>query len=405
MYGQMTAGSWIYIGTQGILQGTFETFAAVARKRFDGSLRGRLVLTAGCGGMGGAQPLAVTMLDGVCLVVDVDAAPPRAPRRAALPRSRRARPRGGPARGRGGARGRATGARSASSARRGEVFRALLERGVVPDIVTDQTSAHDPLGGYVPDGLSLADAAELRESDPRALHRALARLDGRALRRDGRRSRSAAPRSSTTATACAPRLARAASSRPSPTPASSGLRAAAVLHAARARSAGRRSRAIPTTSPRPTPPWASSSPRTQHLQRWLELARTRIAYQGLPARICWLGLRRAPPRGPALQRARALGRGQRADRDRPRPPRLGLRRLALPRDRGDDGRLGRDRRLADPQRAARRLLGRRVGRRPPRRRRRHRALDPLGRAGRRRRHRRGRAARSSACSRTTRARA
>ena len=106
MYGQMTAGSWIYIGTQGILQGTFETFAAVAREQFGGSLRGRVVLTAGCGGMGGAQPLAVTMLDGVCLVVDVDAAPPRAARRVALPRPRRARPRRRAARGRGGARGR-----------------------------------------------------------------------------------------------------------------------------------------------------------------------------------------------------------------------------------------------------------------------------------------------------------
>ena len=165
MYGQMTAGSWIYIGTQGILQGTFETFAAVARKRFDGTLRGRVVLTAGCGGMGGAQPLAVTMLDGVCLVVDVDAH--RLERRvetryldlvapdldAALREAEEARAAGD---------GRSIGIVGSA----GEVFRALLERGVVPDIVTDQTSAHDPLGGYVPDGLSLDDAAELRESDP-----------------------------------------------------------------------------------------------------------------------------------------------------------------------------------------------------------------------------------------------
>ena len=165
MYGQMTAGSWIYIGTQGILQGTFETFAAVARKRFDGSLRGRVVLTAGCGGMGGAQPLAVTMLDGVCLVVDVDAR--RLERRveqryldlvapdldAALREAEEARTAGD---------GRSIGI--AGSA--GDVFRALLERGVVPDVVTDQTSAHDPLGGYVPDGLSLDDASALRERDP-----------------------------------------------------------------------------------------------------------------------------------------------------------------------------------------------------------------------------------------------
>ena len=165
MYGQMTAGSWIYIGTQGILQGTFETFAAVARKRFDGCLQGRLVLTAGCGGMGGAQPLAVTMLDGVCLVVDVDAdhLERRVEQRyldlvapdldAALREAEEARAAGD---------GRSIGIVGSA----GEVFRALLERGYVPDIVTDQTSAHDPLGGYVPDGLSLAEAAELRESDP-----------------------------------------------------------------------------------------------------------------------------------------------------------------------------------------------------------------------------------------------
>ena len=146
-------------------------------------------------------------------------------------------------------------------------------------------------------------------------------------------------------------------------------------------------------------------PENAHLQRWLELARTRIAYQGLPARICWLGYGERHRAGLRFNELVRSGEVQRADRDRPRPPRLGLRRLALPRDRGDDGRLRRDRRLADPERAARRLLGRRLGGRPPRRRRRHRPLDPLGRAGRRRRHRRGRAARSSACSRTTRARA
>src|SRR6476469_1623829 len=143
MYGQMTAGSWIYIGTQGILQGTFETFAAVARKRYDGSLRGRVVLTAGCGGMGGAQPLAVSMLDGVCLVADVDAhhLERRVEQRyldlvapdldAALREAEEARAAGD---------GRSIGIVGSA----GEVFRALLERGVLPDIVTDQTSAHDP---------------------------------------------------------------------------------------------------------------------------------------------------------------------------------------------------------------------------------------------------------------------
>ena len=354
--------------------------------------------------MGGAQPLAVTMLDGVCLVVDVDAAPPRAPRRVALPRSRRARPRLRPARGRGGARG---GRRPLDRHRR------LGRRGLPRAARARRRARHR----HRPDerarsarrlraGRALARRCRRAARErPAALHRALARLDGRPLRRDGRVPGARRPRSSTTATACAPRRARAASTRPSPTPASSRP------------TCGR------SSAPAPGPfRWAALSgdpddiaatdaavgelfPENEHLQRWLELARTRIAYQGLPARICWLGYGERHRAGPALQRARALGRGQRADRDRPRPPRLGLRRLALPRDRGDDGRLGRDRRLADPERAARRLLGRGLGRRAPRRRRRHRPLDPLGRAGRRRRHRRGRAARSSACSRTIPARA
>ena len=165
MYGQMTAGSWIYIGTQGILQGTYETFAAVAEQRFGGTLRGRVCLTAGLGGMGGAQPLAITMNEGVALCVEVE--PDRARRRLmtgyldvladdledALQRAEEAKREGVPLSI--GVIGNAA-----------EVFPTLLERGYVPDAVTDQTSAHDPLGGYVPAGYSLEEAAGLRESDP-----------------------------------------------------------------------------------------------------------------------------------------------------------------------------------------------------------------------------------------------
>ena len=287
MYGQMTAGSWIYIGTQGILQGTFETFAAVAREKFGGSLRGRVVLTAGCGGMGGAQPLAVSMLDGVCLVVDVDAH--RLERRvesryldlvapdldSALREAEEARAAGD---------GRSIGLVGSA----GEVFRALLERGVLPDIVTDQTSAHDPLGGYVPDDLSLEDAAELRASDPQR-YIELSR--------------------SSMAAHCAAMV-------------EFQERGAEVFDygnslRAEARTGGfDRAFAYPgfvEAYVRPlfctgTGPfrWAALSgdpddiaatdaavgelfPENEHLQRWLELARTRIAYQGLPARICWLG--------------------------------------------------------------------------------------------------------------------
>jgi urocanate hydratase len=165
MFGQMTAGSWIYIGTQGILQGTYETFAAVAEQRFGGTLKGRVCLTAGLGGMGGAQPLAITMNEGIALCVEVD--PHRTQRRietgyldvlagdldAALERAEEAKREGEPLSI--GILGNAA-----------EVFPALLERGYVPDAVTDQTSAHDPLGGYIPVGYSLEEATELRESDP-----------------------------------------------------------------------------------------------------------------------------------------------------------------------------------------------------------------------------------------------
>ena len=165
MYGQMTAGSWIYIGAQGILQGTYETFAAAARKHFGGSLRGRLVLTAGLGGMGGAQPLAATMNDGVILAVEVD--PERIEKRiktgycevmttnldealdVALTAKRAGRPKSI------GLVGNAA-----------EVHPEILKRGILPDLVTDQTSAHDALNGYVPAGLSLDEARELRAGKP-----------------------------------------------------------------------------------------------------------------------------------------------------------------------------------------------------------------------------------------------
>jgi urocanate hydratase len=164
MYGQMTAGSWIYIGTQGILQGTYETFAAIAEKRFDGSLAGTLTLTAGCGGMGGAQPLAVTMNGGACLIVDVD--PARLARRvatgyldtvaedldAAVEAAVAARHE---------RRARSVGVVGNAAT----VFPELLRRGVEVDIVTDQTSAHDPLS-YVPEGVDLADAPDYAAAKP-----------------------------------------------------------------------------------------------------------------------------------------------------------------------------------------------------------------------------------------------
>ncbi|HZG92339.1 MAG TPA: urocanate hydratase [Pseudonocardia sp.] len=164
MYGQMTAGSWIYIGTQGILQGTYETFAAVAAKRFDGTLAGTLTLTGGCGGMGGAQPLAVTLNGGVCLVVDVDAG--------RLRRRVEHRYLDELADSLDGAVRLCTEARAARRALSvgvvgncAAVLPELLRRGVEVDIVTDQTSAHDPLS-YLPDGVDLDDWEDYAASKP-----------------------------------------------------------------------------------------------------------------------------------------------------------------------------------------------------------------------------------------------
>ena len=165
MYGQMTAGSWIYIGSQGILQGTYECFAEIARRRFDGSLAGTITLTAGLGGMGGAQPLAVTMNEGVALCVEVDR--DRIRRRLetryldeeaddladAVERCLRAKRERRPL-------------SVGLCANAAEVLPELLRQGFEADVVTDQTSAHDPLVGYVPGGLTLAEADELRGDDP-----------------------------------------------------------------------------------------------------------------------------------------------------------------------------------------------------------------------------------------------
>jgi urocanate hydratase len=165
MYGQMTAGSWIYIGTQGILQGTYETLSAVGRKHFGGSLKGQLTLTAGLGGMGGAQPLAVTMNDGVAIVVEVD--PHRIERRLqtryvdtmtdnldeALRLANAAMKEGKPL-------------SIALLGNAADVLPEFVRRGITPDVLTDQTSAHDELNGYVPNGLPYADALALRKKDP-----------------------------------------------------------------------------------------------------------------------------------------------------------------------------------------------------------------------------------------------
>ncbi|MEW2442267.1 urocanate hydratase [Micromonospora marina] len=286
MYGQMTAGSWIYIGTQGILQGTYETFAAVAAKRFEGTLAGTLTLTAGCGGMGGAQPLAVTMNGGVCLIVDVDRS--RLQRRAhdryldeiadslddaiervlAAKRDRRALSVG--------VVGNAA-----------TVFPELLRRGVEIDVVTDQTSAHDPLS-YLPEGVDLADARDYAAAEPAeftdrarasmAKHVAamVGFLDAGAEVFDyGNSIRGEAELGGYERAFDFPGFV-PAYIRPLFCEGKGPFRWAAL--SGDPRDIAATDRAI-----------LDLFPENESLARWIRLAGERVAFQGLPARICWLG--------------------------------------------------------------------------------------------------------------------
>jgi urocanate hydratase len=287
MYGQMTAGSWIYIGSQGIVQGTYETFGAVATRHFGGSLAGRLVVTAGLGGMGGAQPLAAAMHGAAVLAIEVD--PSRVEKRIAtrycdrmthsldeaLGWVRRAQATG-------------TGLSVGLVGNAAEVMPELVRRDVVPDVLTDQTSAHDLLVGYVPAGLSLDEAAALRAADP-----------GTYIAR------------ATASVVVHVRAMRALQDRGAVT-FDYGNNIRTVAFDAGLDDAFR----IPGFVPEYIRPlfcegkgpfrWVALSgdpadihrtdalalelfPDDHHLRRWLTLARDRIAFQGLPARICWLG--------------------------------------------------------------------------------------------------------------------
>ncbi|UCE58407.1 MAG: urocanate hydratase [Phycisphaerales bacterium] len=287
MYGQMTAGSWIYIGTQGILQGTYETFGAAAREHFDGSLAGRLVITGGLGGMGGAQPLAATMNEGVCLCVEVDRA--RIERRmetryldrwtADLDEAL-------------GWTSEAVKAKTPLSVgllgNCADVLPELVRRNVIPDVLTDQTSAHDALKGYVPNGMTFTEAVKLRQTDPdryitesmrsMAEHvQAMLELQERgAITFDyGNNIRGQA------------KLAGVENAfdivgfvplfiRPLFCEGQGPFRWAALS-------------GDPKDIARTDQAVLETFPENEHLCRWIRLARERIAFQGLPARICWLG--------------------------------------------------------------------------------------------------------------------
>jgi urocanate hydratase len=288
MFGQMTAGSWIYIGTQGILQGTYETLAAVARRHFGGSLAGRLFVTAGLGGMGGAQPLAATMNGAAALCVDVD--PHRIERRLATRYVDEATDSLDEALARAQRWARERQARSiALHANAADVLPALVARGVTPDVVTDQTSAHDPLNGYVPNGMSVTEATAERTRNPD-------RYVAEAVRAMADHVRAMLQLQ----------------------------RAGAIvfdygnnIRAQAARGGVADAFTIPGFVPEYVRPlfcegkgpfrWAALSgdaedirvtdqavldlfPGDQALARWIRMARERVAFQGLPARICWLGL-------------------------------------------------------------------------------------------------------------------
>ncbi len=287
MYGQMTAGSWIYIGTQGILQGTYQTFAAIGDQRFGGSLRGTLTLTAGLGGMGGAQPLAVTMNEGVALVVEVD--PERIERRAATGYLDRATD------SLDAAVDDALAARSEGRAlsigvlgNAADVFPELLERGVDIDVVTDQTSAHDPLNGYVPRGHDLDGAVELRRKDPqRYVEEARASMAvhceamvgfqraGAEVFDYGNNLRGEA-RLGGFSDAFAYQGFVPAYLRPLFCEGKGPFRWVAL--SGDPADIAATDRAV-----------ADLFPEDRALHRWLELAGERVQFQGLPARICWLG--------------------------------------------------------------------------------------------------------------------
>jgi urocanate hydratase len=287
MYGQMTAGSWIYIGTQGILQGTYETFAAAARRHFGGSLSGRLVLTGGLGGMGGAQPLAATMNGGAFLGVEVD--PARIERRLetryldratddldeALELALAARERGA--------------ALSVGLVGNcADVVPEISRRGITPDLVTDQTSAHDALNGYVPQGLSLAEANELRQSDPEAyVKRAMDSMaehvrgmlelqrQGSVVFDYGNNIRAQARDAGVENAFDFPGFVQAYV-RPLFCLGKGPFRWAALS-------------GDPADIHRTDELVLELFPEDEPLNRWIRMASEKVAFQGLPSRICWLG--------------------------------------------------------------------------------------------------------------------
>ncbi|MGH7057373.1 MAG: urocanate hydratase, partial [Acetobacteraceae bacterium] len=288
MFGQMTAGSWIYIGSQGIVQGTYETFAEVGRRHFGGSLAGKWILTAGLGGMGGAQPLAASMAGASCLVIECQPsriemrlathyldckAPDLDTALAMIAKSCRER------------KPLSVGLLGNAA----EILPELLRRGVRPDVVTDQTSAHDPFNGYLPAGWTIAQWAERRERDPKAVDRAARSSIAEHVRAllafhrmgiptldYGNNIRQAAKEEGVTDAFDFPGFV-PAYIRPLFCRGVGPFRWAALS-------------GDPEDIYRTDAKVMELMPDDTHLHHWLQMARERISFQGLPARICWVGL-------------------------------------------------------------------------------------------------------------------
>jgi urocanate hydratase len=287
MYGQMTAGSWIYIGTQGILQGTYETLGAVARRHFGGSLKGKLVVTGGLGGMGGAQPLAATMNEGVMLAVEVD--PARIRRRIAtryLDRETASLDEALAWCESAKHKGEALSVGLVGNC--AEVLPELARRGVVPDVLTDQTSAHDALHGYVPARLTLEEALELRRADPEDyVRRSVASMavHVRAMLELMRKGAVTFDYGNNIRTQALDAGVKDAFEIPGFVPeyvrplfceGKGPFRWVAL--SGEVKDLARTDRLV-----------LELFPHDEHLRRWIAMARERVAFQGLPARICWLG--------------------------------------------------------------------------------------------------------------------
>ncbi|MBX7184293.1 MAG: urocanate hydratase [Vicinamibacteria bacterium] len=287
MYGQMTAGSWIYIGTQGILQGTYETFAEAARQHFGGSLKGTITLTAGLGGMGGAQPLSVTMNDGVAIVVEVD--PTRIEKRLetryldvstdsvdeALELAQAAK-----------AKGHRLSIGLLGNA--AVILPALVARGFKPDLVTDQTSAHDPLNGYVPKTCTLDEARALRASDPERYVR-----EARASMADHVNAMLAFKRGGAIAFDYGNNIRAEAKGAGAVDAFEIKGFVPEYIRPLFCEGKGPFRWAVLSGDPKDLAVTdqaiLAAFPENESLHRWIELARERVKFQGLPARICWLG--------------------------------------------------------------------------------------------------------------------